>query len=73
MDYFQDFGTLLQALGQNDKVTRKNILIGPSLATGDWVPEMVWDTGFIPTYSDSLYALSVEQYVSHPLKKKPTP
>lgn len=37
-------------------------LIGPNIATGDWTPEMVWDTGFIPSYSSSLAALAVEQY-----------
>ncbi len=63
MDYHRDLGLMLEALNQNDKVPRKNILIGPSLATGDWVPEMVWDTGFIPSYSDNLYALSVARYI----------
>ena len=40
--------------------TAKN-LIGPSVATGDWTPEMVWDTGFIQAYTNNLYALSVEK------------
>ena len=44
-------------------IPNKNMLIGPSVATGPWTPELVWDTGFINTYSDYLFALAVEQYV----------
>jgi hypothetical protein len=41
----------------------KNNLVGPSVATGPWTPEMVWDTGFIGAYAGNMAALSVEQYV----------
>ena len=45
----------------------KNNLIGPSVATGPWTPEMVWDTGFIGAYAGNMAALAVEQYVfRHP-------
>jgi hypothetical protein len=57
---------LIQALQANGNIPRTNNLVGPSLATGDWIPENVWDTGFIPTYQDNLYALTVEQYVPSP-------
>ena len=48
----------------NDTQVNNNrtLLIGPNIATGDWTPEMVWDTGFITSYSPNLAALAVEQY-----------
>jgi hypothetical protein len=42
-------------------IPNKNMLICPSVATGPWTPEQVWNTGFIDTYSDYLTALAVEQ------------
>ncbi|KXN83267.1 hypothetical protein AN958_01638 [Leucoagaricus sp. SymC.cos] len=62
MDYHREFGELIQAMQATGKIPRTNILLGPSLATGDWVPETMWDTGFIPSYQDNLYALTVEHY-----------
>ncbi|KAJ7493695.1 hypothetical protein FB451DRAFT_1490977 [Mycena latifolia] len=61
-DYFGEFADLVAALAADDAVPVKNNLIGPSVATGDWTPEMVWDTGFIDAYSSILMALSVEHY-----------
>jgi len=46
-------------LGSEPAATK---LIGPSVGSGAWTPEQVWDTGFIPTYSGNLAALSVERY-----------
>jgi len=44
---------------------RKNdLLIVPSIS-GAWSPESVWNTGIIPSYSNSLHALAVEQCVHH--------
>ncbi|KAF9449694.1 glycoside hydrolase family 79 protein [Macrolepiota fuliginosa MF-IS2] len=63
-DYYREFGELLQTMQANDKIPRKNILIGPSLS-GEWAPEMIWDTGYITTYQDFLYALAVEHYPSN--------
>ncbi|KAI0354195.1 glycoside hydrolase family 79 protein [Trametes cingulata] len=60
-DYFGEFGQVLATMRQMG-VPVTNNLIGPSLATGDWVPEDVWNTGFIPAYSDALTALTVEHY-----------
>lgn len=60
-DYFGEFGVMIQAIGSNANIPVKNNLIGPSVATGAWTPEMVWDTGFIPSYTNSLSALAVEQ------------
>ncbi|KAJ6599975.1 glycoside hydrolase family 79 protein [Mycena vulgaris] len=61
-DYFGEVGDLVAALAADDAVPVKNNLIGPSVATGDWTPEMVWDTGFIDSYSANLMALAVEHY-----------
>jgi hypothetical protein len=56
-----DIGNLIQAMEADPGITRKNMLICPSVATGAWTPEQVWDTGFIQTYGQFLAALSVEQ------------
>jgi hypothetical protein len=56
-----EFGVMVQAINNNPNIPVKNNLIGPSVATGSWTPEMVWDTGFIPSYTNSLSALAVEQ------------
>jgi hypothetical protein len=44
------------------------ILVGPNILSGQWTPEMVWNTGFVDEYKDNLAALSVEKYAfSFPL------
>ena len=48
-------------MGANQNIHKQNLLIGPSVNTGPWTPEMVWDTGFVSTYSANLAYLSVEQ------------
>jgi hypothetical protein len=65
-DYYNEFGIVVQGMDNdtNIEIRPPNNLIAPSVATGSWTPEMVWDTGFIPTYSANLGALAVEQYVS---------
>ena len=60
-NYSDDIGSLLAAMEVNPNIPNKNMLIAPSVATGNWTPEMVWDTGFIQQYSDHLFCLSVEQ------------
>ncbi|OCH87689.1 glycoside hydrolase family 79 protein [Obba rivulosa] len=61
-DYFGEFGQVALALENDHGVSVSNNLIGPSVATGDWRPEDVWDTGFISAYTNNLLALSVEHY-----------
>ncbi|KAF4611688.1 hypothetical protein D9613_003767 [Agrocybe pediades] len=61
-DYFGEIADLIEVIDRNDRIPRKNILIAPSLATGDWVPEDVWDTGFLPAFQDRLYAVTMEHY-----------
>lgn len=41
----------------------RNLLIGPNIATGDWIPEDVWNTGFVDTFSANLAYLAVEKCV----------
>ncbi|PSS11011.1 hypothetical protein PHLCEN_2v3307 [Hermanssonia centrifuga] len=59
-DYFNDFGIMVEAIGNDTLIPVRNNLIAPSVATGPWTPESVWDTGFVGVYSDSLGALAVE-------------
>ncbi|RDB17642.1 Beta-glucuronidase [Hypsizygus marmoreus] len=61
-DYFGEFGSLVKAIAEDDKIPRKNMLIGPSLASAAWTLEQVWDTGYINAYSDSLSILTIENY-----------
>ncbi|KAK0230497.1 glycoside hydrolase family 79 protein [Armillaria fumosa] len=61
-DYGNEFGALVQAMGNDVNAVNKNLLIGPNIATGDWVPEDVWETGFVDTYSENLAYLAVEHY-----------
>ncbi|KAF7974485.1 hypothetical protein HWV62_12034 [Athelia sp. TMB] len=60
-DFFGEFGVLVQAIDSDQNIPVKNNLIGPSVS-GTWSPEQVWDTGFIPAYTNSLSALAVERY-----------
>jgi hypothetical protein len=55
---------MIAALQADPKINSKGNLdlIGPSIS-GQWTPEMVWDTGFISSYTANIYALAVEQYV----------
>lgn len=60
-DYFNDFGILAAAVNNDNNIPVKNNLVAPSI-TGQWIPESVWDTGLVETYSSSLGALAVEHY-----------
>lgn len=48
----------------NPKINRVNYLIGPSIAHADWTPDQVWETNFVPAYSQYLSAVTVEKWVS---------
>lgn len=61
-DYSNEFGSLVQAMEENQNIPIKNNLVGPSVASITWGPEDVWNTGFIQNYQDHLFALSVEHY-----------
>ncbi|KAF8636081.1 hypothetical protein AX17_003787 [Amanita inopinata Kibby_2008] len=61
-DYFNEFGQLINAMSGDQHIVNRNLLIGPSLATGDWYPEQIWNTGFVDAYSQNLAYLAVEHY-----------
>ncbi|KAG6813049.1 hypothetical protein H0H92_014321 [Tricholoma furcatifolium] len=61
-EYFQDFSNLIATIQNNPGIPVKNMLLGPSLASGPWSPEQVWATGYIDSFKDSLVAITVEQY-----------
>jgi hypothetical protein len=63
-DYFGEFNDTINKIAANDSIPVKNNLIGPNVASGDgnWTPEMVWNTGFLDAYKDSLKYLAVEHY-----------
>ncbi|KIP06544.1 glycoside hydrolase family 79 protein [Phlebiopsis gigantea 11061_1 CR5-6] len=61
-DYFGEFGVVVQAIANDNKITVRNNLIGPSVSTGPWTPESVFNTGFVSAYDSALGALSVEHY-----------
>ncbi|TDL27068.1 hypothetical protein BD410DRAFT_783229 [Rickenella mellea] len=60
-DYDGEFSAVATALAADTNIKRNNILIGPNIATGDWTPEMVWDTGFMTKHPE-LSMVSVEHY-----------
>lgn len=60
-DYVGEFSDVLNAMDSDSHAANRQLLIGPNLATGDWTPEQVWDTGFVDTYTDNLAFLAVEQ------------
>ncbi len=64
MSYFNEFGQVIQAMQANPKINKLDYLIGPSIARADWTPESVWDTNFVPAYSQYLSAITVEKCVS---------
>ncbi|KAF5326359.1 hypothetical protein D9611_001067 [Ephemerocybe angulata] len=61
-DYFGEFGALVAAMSGEAHGANQHLLIGPNIATGDWTPEMVWNTGFVDSYSSNLAYLAVEHY-----------
>lgn len=47
-------------------VVNQDLLVAPNINPSGWTPEMVWDTGFVDSYSQNLAYLAVEQYVRYP-------
>ena len=60
-DYYNEIGSLTNQMNNDPQISNRSMLIAPSVATGTWTPEMVWNTGFIQTYSQYLAYLAVEQ------------
>lgn len=61
-DYFGEFGQVVAAMQADPNISVSNNLIAPNVATGDWTPEDVWNTGFIEAYTNSIHTLTVEHY-----------
>ena len=65
LNYMGDIGLLVNQVAVDPVITRKNgLFIIPSISATVWTPEDVWNTGIVSTYTDSLYGLAVERYVS---------
>ncbi|KAF9458509.1 glycoside hydrolase family 79 protein [Collybia nuda] len=66
MDYYGEFHDLVTAMDANSNIPVKNMLIGPSLASGPWMPEKVLvDTPYLESFADKLYAITMENYPSN--------
>ncbi|KAG5642996.1 hypothetical protein DXG03_001773 [Asterophora parasitica] len=64
-EYANEFQSLIKAIQDDPLVPIKNMLIGPSLASGPWNPQQVWDTGYMDRFKDSLVAVTMEHYPSN--------
>jgi hypothetical protein len=61
-DYFGDVGALVAQMSNTSGILNQSMLICPSVSTGPWTPELVWNTGFLDSYNDSVAYLAVEHY-----------
>ncbi|PPR01293.1 hypothetical protein CVT24_006368 [Panaeolus cyanescens] len=61
-DYANEVDNLISVIDNNPRIPRKNILVGPSIATGPWTPEQVWETNYIDRFKDRMFSFSVENY-----------
>ena len=68
-DFFGEYAEFTQAYEADALVTVKNNIIAPSTSYAQWSPEQIWDTGFVPAYTQYLSHLAVEQYVPSPQVK----
>ncbi|KAJ3545104.1 hypothetical protein NMY22_g2561 [Coprinellus aureogranulatus] len=66
-DYNAELQRLFQTVDSNDKVPVKNKFVAPSVSHSnpDWALDNIWSTGFIDTFKDRLYALTVERYLDN--------
>ncbi|KAG6901045.1 hypothetical protein C0995_001586 [Termitomyces sp. Mi166 len=64
-EYANEFQNLVQAVNDNANIPIKNMLIGPSLASGPWQPQQVWDVGYLDRFKDVLTAITMEHYPSN--------
>lgn len=60
-DYYDEIGSLINQMKNDPHIDNSSMLVAPSVASGPWAPETVWNTGFIKTYSQYLAYLAVEQ------------
>lgn len=71
-DYFNEFQTVVNALIATDGLSDRDNLIGPSIASADWQPSDVWNTGFQTAFGQHLKVLTVERYVEHRETSRPS-
>ncbi|KAF8073315.1 glycoside hydrolase family 79 protein [Lyophyllum atratum] len=64
-EYSNEFAALVKAVQDNPNIPIKNMLIGPSLASGPWTPEQLFDTGYLEKFKDSLSVVTMEHYPSN--------
>ncbi|KAI8996272.1 glycoside hydrolase superfamily [Trametes punicea] len=60
-DYFNEFGVVVNAVQQDQKIINKNKLVAPSLQ-GQWTPADLFATGFLGAYASSLDVIAMEHY-----------
>ncbi|PFH50111.1 glycoside hydrolase family 79 protein [Amanita thiersii Skay4041] len=60
-EYFNDFRLLTQSMNGSEYEKTRNMLLAPSLA-GRWLPDQVWDLGFVDEFNAYLKWLSMEHY-----------
>ncbi|KAH9476803.1 Beta-glucuronidase [Psilocybe cubensis] len=60
--YTDEVADLIRVMDENPNIPNKHMLIGPSVSSIEWIPEQVWETGYIERFKDRLYCLSVEHY-----------
>jgi len=65
--YTQELHDLIAKIDANPLIPNKHMLLGPSVGSSipnvTWTPEQVWETGWLETFKDRLYAITVEQFV----------
>lgn len=60
-DYNREVGDLIDVLATDDRIPRKDILIGPSTSGQVWQIEQVLETGFMEQHHEHMYGMTVEQ------------
>ncbi|KAG6856829.1 hypothetical protein H0H87_000306 [Tephrocybe sp. NHM501043] len=68
-EYSNEFASLVQAIQDNPKVPIKNMLIGPSLTSGPWLPDQLWPTGYLDRFKDVLKIIAMEHARAQALGK----
>ncbi|KAF8056971.1 glycoside hydrolase family 79 protein [Lyophyllum atratum] len=64
-EYTEEFASLVKAVQVDQNIPIKNMLIGPSLASGPWEPDRLWPTGYLDRFKDSLKIITMEHYPSN--------
>ncbi|KAG5636140.1 hypothetical protein H0H81_008996 [Sphagnurus paluster] len=58
--YSNEFAALVTAIQNDPQIPMKKMLIGPSLASGLWSPEQLWETGYLERFKGSLTEVTME-------------